>query len=149
MLALGELHEGAILHTLRLRYAHDAIYTNISSIVLSINPYKMLSCYGPSQIALFRTMLAKANADGGPPEAAPLSNGSAAVNNAPLPPHVYALADTAYSSLLRDGVSQAIIISGESGAGKTEATKLVLQYLAGQRCVWAFCYCCLQQSEVR
>jgi len=128
LLSLGELHEGAILHTLRTRYAQDAIYTNISNIVLSINPYKEILCYGPSQIALFRSLLLKGvqMQDAAPPA----GTGCMAVANTPLPPHVYALADSAYGSLQRDGLNQAVIISGESGAGKTEATKLVLQFIA-------------------
>jgi myosin heavy subunit len=114
LLELEELHEGAILNNLRLRYATDDIYTYISSIILSINPYKQLPCYGPSQIALYRKSLAGRSAD-------PSSTSSAASSSTstdPHPPHVYALADAAYSSLLRDQVNQAILISGESGAGQ-------------------------------
>ena len=121
MLHLGELHEGAILHNLRSRYTTDTVYTAISSIILSINPYKQLPCYGPGQIALYRKMLANDNADTVPAAAGncnEVSKGNVAVPGQPLPPHVYALADQAYASLLRDQVNQAIIISGESGAGQ-------------------------------
>jgi myosin-7 len=121
LLSLGELHEGGILHTLRTRYAEDAIYTNISSIVLSINPYKQLTCYGPSQIALFRLELARNTElqEG----AVPPKDGCVAVAHAPLPPHVYALSDAAFSSMQRENNSQAIIISGESGAGQTKTQR--------------------------
>ena len=126
MLSLGELHEGAILHNLRMRYSNDAVYTYISSIVLSINPYKLLPCYGPGQIAMYRKLLAAGGAAAS--ESAPASGGSAGAGTngnvasvgSPLPPHVYALSDAAYNSLLRDQKDQAVIISGESGAGKVK-----------------------------
>lgn len=150
LLDLEELHEGAILQALRMRYNNDDIYTNISTIVLSINPYKQLPCYGPSQISLYRKLVQpdgqKALMPPTPKAASGVSHGlerhtsvlevepaaapaevAAPSPNDPLPPHVYALADEAFTSLLRDQVNQAILISGESGAGKTEATKLVLQ----------------------
>ena len=47
-----------------------------------------------------------------------------------LPPHVYGVADDTYRSMIRDHANQSVIISGESGAGKTESTKLILQYIA-------------------
>ncbi len=106
---LEELSEGAILHNLRSRYEKNEIYTYISTIVLSINPYKLLPYYGPSTIEKYRDGLSKRDQ---------------------MAPHVYALADAAYKSLSIDSANQSVIISGESGAGKTESTKLVLQYLA-------------------
>lgn len=130
LLKLEELHEGAILNNLRMRYQQDDIYTYISNIVLSVNPYKQLPCYGPSQIALYRNALAANRSGTSAPSAGDntaasstssdsSSSSSASPPSSPasLPPHVYALADEAYTSLLRDQVNQAILISGESGAG--------------------------------
>ena len=106
---LEELSEGSILHTLRSRYGANSIYTAISTILLSINPYKTLPIYGPSAIRQYRT--------------------AHSAHQSPSP-HVYSLAHTAYTALLTTGRPQSIVIAGESGAGKTEATKLVLQYMA-------------------
>ena len=106
---LEELSEGSILHTLRSRYANNSIYTAISTILLSINPYKTLPIYGPSAIRHYRT---------------------AHSSHQSPSPHVYSLAHTAYSQLLTTQQPQSIVIAGESGAGKTESTKLVLQYMA-------------------
>jgi len=139
MVELSQLHEGAILNNLRQRYAKDEVYTNISSILISINPYKLLPCYGPAVMRMYRNALATRNTVRPPkPTSASessSSSSSSANSSSPaasqaLPPHIYALSDDAYTSLVRDEQNQAIIISGESGAGKTEAAKLVLQYLA-------------------
>lgn len=108
LLELEELHEGAILHALRTRYGQDEIYTSISEIVISINPYKQLPIYGPNQIAKYRRGLRSGQ------EAGATTTTGAATQ---LAPHVYAVADAAYTSMLRDESNQAILISGESGAG--------------------------------
>jgi myosin heavy subunit len=109
MIKLEELNTGAILHNLRMRYEKDIIYTYISSILISVNPFKVLNIYTPKVMDEYRTKMAQ---------------------RVECDPHVYALADNTYRQLVSDHQPQAVIISGESGAGKTEATKLVLQYLA-------------------
>ena len=105
---LDEMGEGAVIHALRTRYAADDIYTNIGSILVSINPYKLLPIYSTSTIAKYP-----------PSSSSHLS-----------PPHVFQIASTAYHQLMTQHEDQAVIISGESGAGKTEATKTVLSYLS-------------------
>ncbi|QDZ21725.1 myosin [Chloropicon primus] len=102
------LHEASVLKTLGLRYMCDDIYTYTGSILIAVNPFIPLkSLYGPSMMKrYYNTFLGESS------------------------PHVYAIAEQAYKSMLIDGGSQSILISGESGAGKTETAKLVMQYLA-------------------
>ena len=103
---ISDLNEMSILHNLRIRFKCDNIYTRISSILISVNPFKMLPLYTAEKLDMYR-------------------NGSRG-----LPPHIYATAYNAYNSMLSDGGDQSMVISGESGAGKSEATKLILQFLA-------------------
>lgn len=106
MVLLKQLDEPALLHNLRLRYEEDEIYTAIGSILVSVNPFKTLNIYTPEIVDNY-------------------------INDAKnLPPHIYLTADNAYNNLVQTKRSQSCIVSGESGAGKTEATKLFLQYLA-------------------
>jgi myosin-5 len=102
------LHEPGILHTLGVRYGMDSIYTYSGQILIAANPHKRLPyIYGPRMMAQYRGV--------------PLGE---------LSPHVYAIAEAAYAAMLADEQRQAILISGESGAGKTESAKMVMQYLA-------------------
>ncbi|VDO01635.1 unnamed protein product [Rodentolepis nana] len=106
MTSLGELHECSILRNLLLRYRSDEIYTYTGSVLIAINPYCSLPIY-TDQIT--RQYTDK-----------PIGQ---------LPPHLFAIGDNAYRQMLRDSHDQCIIISGESGAGKTESTKLLLQFI--------------------
>ncbi|KAJ1606865.1 putative myosin-related protein [Cryptosporidium canis] len=125
LLVLGDYCEGALLHNVRTRYYQDNIYTCIGNLILiSINPYKVIpDLYGKAQFNLYRNGLepAHSNRESG--------SGGADASDA-LPPHIFKMAQNAYDSLFRDKRSQSIIITGESGAGKTEATKIILCYLA-------------------
>ncbi|KAM6966388.1 LOW QUALITY PROTEIN: unconventional myosin-XV [Tautogolabrus adspersus] len=107
MTQLEEMHEGAVLLNLRKRSERELIYTYIGSILVSVNPYKMYNIYGTDMVLLYK--------------------GRALGEN---PPHLFAIANAAYSKMMDAKHNQVIIISGESGSGKTEATKLVLRYLA-------------------
>ncbi|XP_071196791.1 unconventional myosin-X-like [Salvelinus alpinus] len=108
MSSLAELHEAAIMYNLYLRYQKDCIYTNIGSILAAVNPYKQISgLYDPAAVALYsRHHLGE------------------------LPPHIFAVANECYRCLWKRHDSQCVLISGESGAGKTESTKLLLQFLS-------------------
>ncbi|XP_020901059.1 unconventional myosin-Ic [Exaiptasia diaphana] len=99
--------EDAFLDNLKKRYNSDLIYTYIGTVVVSVNPYKSLPIYTSDVIEKYR-----------------------GENLYELPPHIYAISDEAYRSMKEERRDQCILISGESGAGKTEASKRILEYLA-------------------
>ncbi|XP_026992614.2 unconventional myosin-X isoform X2 [Tachysurus fulvidraco] len=105
---LTELNTQAIMHNLYLRYHKDLIYTNIGSILAAVNPYKQIpGLYDGEAVQLYsKCQLGE------------------------LPPHIYALANECYRCLWKRSDSQCVLISGESGAGKTESTKLLLNFLS-------------------
>ncbi|XP_037344945.2 unconventional myosin-X [Pungitius pungitius] len=108
MSTLAELHEAAIMHNLFLRYNKDHIYTNIGSILAAVNPYKAIAgLYDGAAVDLYsRHQMGE------------------------LPPHIFAVANECYRCLWKRHDSQCVLISGESGAGKTESTKLLLKFLS-------------------
>eukprot|EP00268_Persea_americana_P032470 TRINITY_DN3195_c0_g1_i1.p1 TRINITY_DN3195_c0_g1~~TRINITY_DN3195_c0_g1_i1.p1 ORF type:complete len:974 (-),score=224.12 TRINITY_DN3195_c0_g1_i1:1265-4186(-) len=105
LMQLSYLNEPSVLYNLQYRYSHDMIYTKAGPVLVAINPFKEVPLYGNDYIEAYRR---KSVED----------------------PHVYAIADTAIREMIRDEVNQSIIISGESGAGKTETAKIAMQYLA-------------------
>uniref|UniRef100_A0A7N6A7K9 Myosin X, like 1 n=1 Tax=Anabas testudineus TaxID=64144 RepID=A0A7N6A7K9_ANATE len=108
MSALAELHEAAIMHNLYQRYQKDSIYTNIGSILAAVNPYKQIpGLYDPDRVDLYSKH-----------------------HLGELPPHIFAVANECYRCIWKRHDSQCVLISGESGAGKTESTKLLLQFLS-------------------
>ncbi|PZC81216.1 hypothetical protein B5X24_HaOG213317 [Helicoverpa armigera] len=107
MISLGDLHEAGILRNLLIRYNENLIYTYTGSILVAVNPYQILPIYTADQIKLYKER-----------------------KIGELPPHIFAIGDNAYAHMRRYKQDQCIVISGESGAGKTESTKLILQYLA-------------------
>uniref|UniRef100_A0A7N4V6M3 Myosin XVA n=1 Tax=Sarcophilus harrisii TaxID=9305 RepID=A0A7N4V6M3_SARHA len=107
MTQLEDLQESAVLSNLKTRFERNLIYTYIGSILVSVNPYRMFNIYGMEQVLQYK--------------------GRALGEN---PPHLFATANLAYTKMLDAKHNQCIIISGESGSGKTEATKLILRYLA-------------------
>ncbi|XP_078407985.1 unconventional myosin-Ib isoform X3 [Cetorhinus maximus] len=104
---LEPLTEDTFLENLKNRFDHREIYTYIGSVVISVNPYRQLPIYTPDKVEEYRNR-----------------------NFYELSPHIYALADEAYRSLRDQDKDQCILITGESGAGKTEASKLVMSYVA-------------------
>ncbi|KAM6978515.1 unconventional myosin-Ib isoform 1-T1 [Tautogolabrus adspersus] len=107
MVLLEPLSEDSFIENLRNRFDHNEIYTYIGSVVISMNPYRSLPIFTPDKVEEYRNR-----------------------NFYELSPHIYALADEAYRSLRDQDKDQCILITGESGAGKTEASKLVMSYVA-------------------
>uniref|UniRef100_A0A8C4MCR3 Myosin VIIA n=1 Tax=Equus asinus asinus TaxID=83772 RepID=A0A8C4MCR3_EQUAS len=107
MIRLGDLNEAGILRNLLIRYRDHLIYTYTGSILVAVNPYQLLSIYSPKHIRQYTNK-----------------------KIGEMPPHIFAIADNCYFNMKRNSRDQCCIISGESGAGKTESTKLILQFLA-------------------
>ncbi|CBZ53348.1 myosin head motor domain-containing protein TgMyo I [Neospora caninum Liverpool] len=143
LLSLGELTEASLLHSLRTRFSRFDIYTAIGPhILLSINPCEPLPALfdEAAMDACHKAVCLEAlhEGDNWGSSGAPALTGAVAASPAREPagatetakPHIFITAQHAHSRLFREGKCQSIIISGESGSGKTEGTKLILQYLA-------------------
>ncbi|MED6286786.1 Myosin-9 [Characodon lateralis] len=107
MAELTCLNEASVLHNLKERYYSGLIYTYSGLFCVVINPYKYLPIYSEEIVNMYRGK-----------------------KRHEMPPHIYAITDTAYRSMVQDREDQSILCTGESGAGKTENTKKVIQYLA-------------------
>ncbi|XP_041854267.1 myosin-4-like [Melanotaenia boesemani] len=107
MVMMTHLHEPAVLFNLKERYAAWMIYTYSGLFCVTVNPYKWLPVYNPEVVQAYRGK-----------------------KRMEVPPHIFALSDNAYQSMLTDRENQSILITGESGAGKTVNTKRVIQYFA-------------------
>ncbi|XP_034091429.1 unconventional myosin-Va isoform X5 [Gymnodraco acuticeps] len=106
--ALSYLHEPAVLHNLKVRFMDSKlIYTYCGIILVAINPYEPLQIYGSDII-----------------------NAYSGQNTGDMDPHIFAVAEEAYKQMARDERNQSIIVSGESGAGKTVSAKYAMRYFA-------------------
>ncbi|XP_035254891.1 myosin-4-like [Anguilla anguilla] len=107
MAMMTHLNEPSVLYNLKERYAAWMIYTYSGLFCVTVNPYKWLPVYNPEVVSAYRGK-----------------------KRMEVPPHIFALSDNAYQSMLTDRENQSILITGESGAGKTVNTKRVIQYFA-------------------
>ncbi|OWM83071.1 hypothetical protein CDL15_Pgr011753 [Punica granatum] len=108
MTKLSYLHEPGVLHNLAMRYELNEIYTYTGNILIAVNPFQRLPhLYDTHMMEQYK---------------------GAAFGE--LSPHVFAVADASYRAMINEGKSNSILVSGESGAGKTETTKMLMRYLA-------------------
>uniref|UniRef100_A0A673ZTB8 Myosin VB n=1 Tax=Salmo trutta TaxID=8032 RepID=A0A673ZTB8_SALTR len=106
--ALSYLHEPAVLHNLKVRFTEsNHIYTYCGIVLVAINPYEQLQIYGEEVI-----------------------NAYSGQNMGDMDPHIFAVAEEAYKQMARDERNQSIIVSGESGAGKTVSAKYAMRFFA-------------------
>ncbi|XP_052874487.1 myosin-6-like [Gossypium arboreum] len=108
MTRLAYLHEPGVLQNLKCRYDINEIYTYTGNILIAVNPFRRLPhLYSSHMMEQYK---------------------GAAFGE--LSPHPFAVADASYRHMINEGISQSILVSGESGAGKTESTKMLMRYLA-------------------
>uniref|UniRef100_A0A672I2A3 Myosin VC n=1 Tax=Salarias fasciatus TaxID=181472 RepID=A0A672I2A3_SALFA len=106
--ALSYLHEPAVLHNLKVRFVESRIiYTYCGIILVAVNPYKQLPIYGDAIIHAYSGQ-----------------------NMGDMDPHIFAVAEEAYKQMARNHKNQSIIVSGESGAGKTVSARYAMRYFA-------------------
>ncbi|KAG0323583.1 hypothetical protein BGZ99_002716 [Dissophora globulifera] len=107
MADLTYLNEASVVHNLRLRYHSNLIYTYSGLFLVAVNPYRKLGIYTDEVVLAYKHK-----------------------KRHEMAPHIFAVTDAAYHDMLQDHDNQSVLITGESGAGKTENTKKVIQYLA-------------------
>lgn len=106
MVLLTKITESAITENLKKRLLEDKIYTYIGPVLVAVNPFKQLPYFTDREVEMYQ--------------------GAAQYE---VPPHIYSVADTMYRNMLIDSDSQCVIISGESGAGKTVSAKFIMNYI--------------------
>ncbi|KAJ3022959.1 Myosin type-2 heavy chain 1 [Thoreauomyces humboldtii] len=104
---LSYLHEPAVLHNIKLRYLQQNIYTYSGIVLIAMNPFAKVNLYGSD---IMREYSGKRREE--------------------LEPHLFAVAEEAYRSMIQDKKNQSIIVSGESGAGKTQSARYIMRYFA-------------------
>eukprot|EP00048_Salpingoeca_helianthica_P007069 m.106112 g.106112 ORF g.106112 m.106112 type:complete len:993 (+) comp14216_c1_seq7:94-3072(+) len=109
LVLLEEITEDSVCHNINAMFMNDMIYSYIGNVVISVNPFRELPIYDKATIDKYR--------------------GRSAFDPK-LSPHIFALADNVFNDMRYRGRDQVVIISGESGAGKTEASKKIMQYVA-------------------
>ncbi|KAK8075041.1 myosin type II heavy chain [Apiospora hydei] len=107
MAELTHLNEASVVYNLNMRYHADLIYTYSGLFLVTVNPYCPLPIYTNEYVNMYKGR-----------------------NREDTKPHIFAMADEAFRNLVDEGENQSILVTGESGAGKTENTKKVIQYLA-------------------
>ena len=104
---LDDIGEASFMRNLEARFMSNQVYSFIGEVIVSVNPYRALPIYGMDFVRRYQGHFMYER-----------------------PPHIFALAENAYTDMRRNRVDQCIVISGESGAGKTEASKIIMRYIA-------------------
>ncbi|KAL7749084.1 Myosin type-2 heavy chain 1 [Sorochytrium milnesiophthora] len=104
---LSYLHEPAVLHNIRTRFAQHNIYTYSGIVLIAMNPFQRVHIYSADVVRAY-----------------------SGKRRGELEPHLFAVAEDAFRGMIRDGRNQSIIVSGESGAGKTVSAKYIMRYFA-------------------
>ncbi|GLV32974.1 Myosin 31DF [Carabus blaptoides fortunei] len=104
---MDEINIENFMRNLELRFKNGKIYTYIGEVCVSVNPYRTMNIYGPDYVKVYK--------------------GRELFEN---PPHIFAIADSAHKIMKQQGKDTCIVISGESGSGKTEASKIIMKYIA-------------------
>lgn len=105
--SLSYLNEPAVLHAILSRYSQRSIYTYSGIVLIAVNPFSALNLYGPELIQSY-----------------------SGKRRGELEPHLFAIAEDAYRCMIQDEKDQTIVVSGESGAGKTVSAKFIMRYFA-------------------
>jgi len=104
---LVKVEEPAIIHLLQRRFHRDEIWTSVGDILIAVNPFKRTNHFTPTEIQTYRGRGTKV-----------------------LPPHPYTVIDDAYNDMINKKTNQSILISGESGAGKTYTVRVCMDYVS-------------------
>jgi len=107
MIMLGQISNEAIVGNLQSRFAQNEIYTYVGDVLVACNPFQWIRLYESHYVKMHER-----------------------ANKSDLAPHIYAVAESAFRTMLSEEEKQCVIISGESGAGKTEAAKQIMSYIA-------------------
>ena len=125
MVDLPFLHEAAILYNLKARHVAATPYTRTGDIVIAVNPYQWIDgLYSAERMGRYADALVWARRDDAQPDSSNVDAKSL------VEPHVYETSSLAYHDMCVHGLDQSILVSGESGAGKTETVKILMNQLA-------------------
>ena len=120
LVMLTNVDRQSIVDNLKLRHSKARIYTYIGEVLVSVNPYRTLNIYGKDMVSATAQLHSVTVLQ---------VEHYRSRRQYERPPHVFAVADAAYAAMKRHARDTCIVISGESGAGKTEASKIIMRYL--------------------
>ncbi|KAF8309801.1 hypothetical protein DL93DRAFT_1692801 [Clavulina sp. PMI_390] len=139
---LHYLNEPSVLYAIQQRYAQRLLYTYSGLALIAVNSFQRVPIYGPDYVQKYSDRTRVPSAPPPPPSSlstlatSATSDSSATISStSTLPPHIFAIAEDARLHMRANGIGQTIIVSGDSGAGKTESAKLIMRFLASRTSV--------------